>query len=136
MAKDREQTVEVPVSTLDNLQARLASLEHQLQVEREVRANPPAQVIDDKYEAWKKEAGRPASERTQDVADRRFGTAAPRFRVRLDATGEDGKPGPKITEHFPLVISANSDDEAGARYLKIMGIRKHDYRLVAEPLPA
>ncbi len=135
MAKQGE-TVTVPVEVLERMQARLDELERQTRSTQESLLNSRQLVIDPDYAAWKAEASRPASERSQDAADRKYGKANPRFRVRLDATTEDGKKGPNISEHFPLEVSANSDLEAGARYLELMGIRKHDYRVVAEPLAA
>lgn len=136
MAKDKTsvETVEVPLGVLQELQQRLAALEYAQRLTTEAVMNPRAKILDREYEAWKAEAGRTARERTQDLADARYGTTAPRFRVRLDSTGEDGKKGPHIDEHPELVLSANSDLEAQARYLALCGIRKHDYRVACEPV--
>ncbi|MES2342311.1 MAG: hypothetical protein V4597_11580 [Pseudomonadota bacterium] len=140
MAKDNEKrpdVVEVPAALWQQLQTRLETLEHAERIRQEAGAFGPAKVIlDPAYEAWKMEAARPAQARSQDVADRRYGTAAPRFRCRLDSTAPDGKPGPAVGEHPELVVSAHSDLEAQARYLELAGIRKHDYRVVALPVAA
>lgn len=136
MAKDKPETVEVPAALWERMQARLEALELAEQKRAEAAANPHALVLDSAWERWKAEAGRPASERSQDVANGRYGLAQPRFRVRLDSTAEDGKPGPRVGEHFALEISANSDLEAQARYLEIMGIKRHEYTLRTEPVAA
>lgn len=138
-AKDNPagETVEVPADLLRRMQERLEALER-AEAARAEKADDlhPKQVYDEAWAKREQDISRPASERTQEIADRLFGTAEPRFLVRLDSTTEDGKPGPDIREHFPLKISGSSDLEAGARYLKVMGITKHDYRLVAEPVAA
>lgn len=125
-------TVEVPVALLEQLRQRLDVLEGRERLREEAQARR-APVIDEEWERQKAEISRPASVRTQEMADREYGTLAPRFRVSLDPTDENGKP-VNVAEHFPLEVSAHSDLEAQARYLKLMGIRKHDYRLVAEPV--
>ncbi len=79
---------------------------------------------------------RPANVRTQELADKTYGTTGQRFRVAMDSTTEDGKPGPSIGEHFPLDICAHSDLEASGRYQQIMGIRKTDYPIRAVPVAA
>ena len=61
-----------------------------------------------------------------------YGIAGPRYKVRLDSKTEEGKPGPNVSEHPELIITANSDLEAQGRYQEICGIRKHDYRLQTE----
>ena len=122
--------VSVSADLLRQLQSRLEALERQEAVRLEIARNPNALILDPAYEAWKIEASRPAAERTQDIADRMYGTTSPRFRCKLDSTKDDGKPGPKIGEHPELLISANSDLEAQGRYLKLCGIKKHDYKLL------
>lgn len=127
------ETVTVPASTLAAMQARLEQLELRLQL-RDDAALHPTKLLDEAWQREKAELSRPASERTQDAADRKYGTEAPRFRVRLESVSESGSgKGPNIAEHFPLLVSASSDLEAGARYLSLMGITKHDHRLVVEP---
>ena len=132
MARDNEAALQARVAELEALVERLVLRDRQ----REEAAANPAAVIDRAFEDWKREAGRPASERTQDIADRTYGTEAPRFRVHLDPTSPDTGKKVNISEHFPLTLSAHSDLEAGARYQKLMGITKHDYRLVVEPAAA
>jgi hypothetical protein len=128
-----EETIEVPVSVLQQLNARLESLEHADRVRREAELNPRANILDRAYEAWKAEVGRPAKERTQDAADKAYeGPLA--FRCRLDSTTENGKPGPYIGEHPEVVVRANSAEEAEMRYLRICGIKKHDYAVKAVPV--
>jgi hypothetical protein len=73
---------------------------------------------------------------TQEIADEKYGLKGNRFTCKLDSTKEDGKPGPNVSEHFALTLSANSDLEAQSRYLEIMGIKKHDYKVVVEPAAA
>ena len=124
----KEPTVEVPVSVLEKLQARLDKLEHEQRINTELLVNSKARILDPAYEEWKKEVASSAAERSQDVADKRYGVTGKRWRVMLDSTTEDGKPGPKISEHPALVVSANSDLEAQGRYMELAGIRKHDYR--------
>jgi hypothetical protein len=133
MAKEKPETVEVPVATLQAMQARLDALELREQVRAEA-ALRPTRVLDQAWEAEKAELSRPAKERTQDAADRRFGTAAPRFRCRLDSTGEGGKPGPRVAEHFELTVSAGDPLHAQARYLETMGITQHQYKVATEPV--
>lgn len=127
----KEETVSVPVSVLQELQDRLARLENVNAVRSEAE-HKPVKILDDAYEAWKREASRPAKERSQDVANKRYGTQGKRFRVRIDSSNE-GKPGPNVSEHPELVISANSDLEARGRWEELCGIRKHDYRIVCVP---
>ncbi len=144
MAKDRpngesngpEQLVTVTTSFLESLNARLAMLEHAERARMELAQNPHANVLDQEHARWKELTARPASVRTQEIADKKYGNTEPRFKVRLDSTTEDGKPGPNTSEHFPLEISANSDLEAKARYEQVMGIRKHDYEIRVEPAAA
>ena len=126
--------VQVPVSVLEKLTSRLEALERAELLRQEFAINPRARIIDSAYENFKAEVSRSARERTQDVADKTYGTAAPRYRVRLDSTTDEGKKGPDISEHFELNISAHSDIEAQGRYLQIMGIRKHDYRVIVVDL--
>ncbi len=123
------ETVTVPVSTLAALQARLDALE-------EAASQPRTLVLDAAWEAEKAALGRPANVRTQELADRTYGTTGQRFRVAMDSTTEDGKPGPSIGEHFPLEICAHSDLEAAGRYQKVMGILKSDYPIRAVPVAA
>jgi hypothetical protein len=129
-------TIPVPAEVFQQMQARLEALEQMQRMQTEALLNPRANILDKEYEKWKQEAGRPAGERTQDVADKKYGKTAPRFNCRLDSTKEDGKPGPHIDEHPTLTISANSEHEAQGRYLELIGVTKHDYRLVAEPVAA
>lgn len=136
MAKNMEQQemVSVPAETLRQLQARLDALElaaHRDAMARAELANPKAKVIlDQAWEEEKKELAKPAAVRTQEKADKLYGIEAPRFRVRLDSTTDDGKPGPNVSEWPEIVLSAHSDLEAKGRYTELCGIRKHDYRLV------
>ncbi len=130
------ETVEVPVSVLQQLQSRLEQLERESKVRAELAINPRAMILDPEYEAYKLEMGRPAKDRTQDIADKRYGKDGKRFLVKLDSTTDEGKPGPNVSEHFELTLSANSDIEAKGRYLELMGIRKHDYRVIATPTAA
>lgn len=135
MAKsDAPEMVTIPAEEWKRLQARLDQLEASSRFAVEAVTNSRAKIIDQSYEEWKAQAGRPASERTQEVADKLYGREGQRFRVTLDSTLEDGKPGPNVREHFPLLLSANSDLEAQARYQQVMGIKKHDYRLRCEPV--
>jgi hypothetical protein len=134
MPDEREQMVKVPASALAALQARLEALEANQRTTTEALINPRARILDTAYEEWKAEASRPASERTQDVADKLYGKSLPRFKVWLDSRKEDGKPGPNIGEHFALEISAVDDVQAKGRYLQVMHISKHDYTLQAEPV--
>lgn len=139
MAKDRaEATVEVPVSLLERMQARIEALEQDRRV-REERADTDFRdktVLDRRQAEFEAAAGKTPRERTQDRADREYGTVGQRWHCRLDSTREDGTPGPDIREWFGLTLSANSDLEAQARYLKIMGITRHDYRVVVVPAEA
>lgn len=137
MAKDRGDMVQVPAADWERLQARLDALEHadRLRAERSDDFHAK-QVLDARQEALEVELMRSPQDRTQARADREYGTEGPRWHCRLDSTREDGKPGPDIREWFGVVLCANSDLEAQARYLKIMGITKHDYRVVVEPLEA
>lgn len=119
---------------VEALLARIEALELRLAQQVEASLASRSIILDQDYEAWKREAARPASERTQSKVDRTC-QGPYRFRVWLDSSG-DGKPGPKIDEVFPLVIPANSTHEAQALYLEIMGIRKHDYTVRAELVSA
>jgi hypothetical protein len=131
----RPDTVAVPANEWARLQERLATLENVQRVQGEQQGRPTV-VLDGAWEATKAELARPAKDRTQEAADKKYGTAQPRFRVRLDSTTDDGKRGPNISEHPELEISANSDLEAGARWAQLCGVRKHDYKLVATPVAA
>ena len=131
-----EETVAVPVSVLEALTKRLETLEHASRVQAEMLVNSRAAILDPEYEKWKAEVSRPTKERSQDVADRTYGTTGKRFRCFLNSITEDGKPGPKIDEHPQLVIAANSDLEAKGRYQQLCGIRKHEYRVEAIPVAA
>jgi hypothetical protein len=134
--KAKEPTVEVPVSVLEKLQARLDKLEHEQRINTEILVNGKAKILDPAYEAWKKEVARPTADRSQDVADTTYGTTGKRFRVCLDSSTEEGKAGPKIGEHPALIVAGNSNLEAQARYLQLCGIRKHDYRFKTELVQA
>lgn len=133
-AKEKVATVEVSVDLLQKLQARLDALELADRVRLE-SANPRTRVIDAEWEALKVKIARTAAERTQEIADARFPDGDP-FTVSIDPTTAEGKPGPNINEHFPLQVRGHSTHEAEARYLELMGITKHDYRLRAEPVAA
>ncbi len=133
--KKIEETVQVPVSVLQQLQTRLAALEHAEAVRREEHENPRAKIIDPTFEQWKERYSRPPQVLTQERADKEY-TGPKRFKVWLDSSSEDGKPGPKIGEHPTIEISAHSPEEAEGRYLKLCGIKKHNYRLRAEPVAA
>lgn len=137
-----ERYVDVPADVLARIEmrvaaqmiARLEALETADRQRAEAALTPQARVLDQDYEAWKREASRPAKERSQDAADRLF-TGPLRFKVRLDSTQPDGKKGPNISEHPELVIAANSDLEAQARYLHLCGIRIREpsYKVITEP---
>ncbi len=128
---ETEPMVQLPAAKLEALLSRLDALEQTQRVQTEALLNPRSNILDKAYDAWKQEAGRPASARTQDIADKTFGTSAPRFTVR-----QDGKPGPRIDEWFPLQISAVDRVQAEGRYLELCGIKKHDYQLRTEPVAA
>jgi hypothetical protein len=118
------------------LQARIASLEHDARVRAEMLDPKNKLILDKAFEDWKLEASRPAKDRTQDIVDKTYGTAEPRFRVYLDSSTEENgvvKKGPSIGEHPELVISAHGDLEAGAIYLKVCGISSHKHRLMTLP---
>ncbi len=127
------ETVEVPLSLLQQLQARLDILETRERTREEMQGRPHV-VLDAAWEAERAQLARSSQERTQEAADKKYGTTGQRFLVRLDSTDAEGKPGPNITEHFPLMVAAHGELEAGAFYLDLMGIKKHDYRIVATPL--
>ena len=128
------ETVQIEVSILQELQGRLAALELAEKQRQELAANPPDLTLDKQYEAWKAEVSRPASVRTQEIADRLF-KGPQRYSVRLD-TATKKRPDGVAPEHFPLVIAANSDLEARARYESVMGITKHDYTIRVDPVAA
>jgi len=128
----KENMVEIPASVWEAMQKRLDALEQASRLTTEAVLNSKAKILDPAYEALKVEIAKPASVRTQEIADRRFGTAGKRYRVWLDSTTPDGKKGPDISEHFPLVLSANSEHEAKAFYLDVMGITQHKYTLKHE----
>lgn len=134
MAKDKEATVEVPLSLLEEMKQRLAALEHKTRIQDEQLNASKAIILDPAYEAWKKDVGRPAAERTQDIADRLYPNGEP-FRVKIDSSKPDGKPGPNVSEHPEIVIRANSPEEAEGRYRKLCGIRGIDseYRFDVQP---
>lgn len=134
--KQTEGTVEVPASLLEKLMARLDTLEQANRVNTEILANGKAKILDPDYEAWKREVARPAAERSQDIADAKYGKEGKRFRVFLDSTAEDGEKGPNVSEHPALVISAHSDLEAEGRWKELTGIRKHDYQIKTEMVQA
>jgi hypothetical protein len=133
---DPGETVQVPRQMLEQMQQRLQTLE-QRQDERREAFLRSSQVLDMDFEDFKAKASRPASVRTQEAVDKKYGTAAPRFRVRLDSSDpQTGKPGPNVSEHFELQISALSDLEAKQKYLDAMGITKTEWRVVVEPVAA
>lgn len=139
MAKDRVDTPPVAdpekaalLVALQQMQARLDAMEQQVRVQQETLSNSRTRVIDAEYEAYKLEVARPAKDRTQDIADKKYGKDGKRFRCRLDASKSDN-PTVNISEHPELVVSANSDLEAQARYLDLCGIRKHDYAVSVTP---
>ncbi len=139
MAKQSD-TVEVPVKTWEQVQARLEALELAERVRAEKADDPlrPRAVYDAAWEQRQAEVGRPAAERTQLLADRRYGTDRPRWRVALDSTREDGRPGPNVSEHPALELSANSPEEAEGRWRLLCGVRaiSADYRMRVEPVAA
>ena len=117
--------VEVPVSVLAELNARLAKLEAQ--------ANNPDSSrsvlrLDESFERFKEEVGRPCGIRSQENADKRYGTDGRRFRVSLAPGDAKGK---NRVDFWPaLEISANSDLEAQGRYQQLCGIRGIDTNYV------
>lgn len=131
-----QEMVTIPAELLRRLESRLDTLERAEFARQELTRSPNIKILDEGWEQTKAELSRPAAERSQDIADRKYGTVGKRFRVYLDSTQEDGKPGPDVSEHPKLTISANSDLEAQARYLDLCGIHKHDYRLACEPVAA
>lgn len=137
MAKDKQDgdVVQVPRSEWEQLKSNLAELLHDKRVreEREDSLHEKA-VLDRRQQEREAQSMRSAQERTQEIADRTYGTNGQRWRCYLDSTREDGKAGPDVSIFFPLELCANSDLEAQARYQKLMGITKHDYRIVAAPL--
>ncbi len=137
MANDKQpETVTVPAEEFKQLLKRLEEAEQRSRIAVEAVTNGRALILDPEYERWKEQNSRSASERTQDIADKRFGKKGQRFTCRLDSTTEDGKPGPNVAEHFPVTLSANSDVEAEGRYLQLMGIKKHNYKVVVEAAQA
>lgn len=134
MAKDRPDVVELPKSDFEALLQRLERLEHaqRVRAESEDTLHPKA-LYDERWDARVAEAGKSAAQRTQERSDRDYGTRGPRWLVWLDSTREDGKPGPDVSEWPRLVISANSPEEATARWLILCGVRAHQYQLRAEP---
>lgn len=134
MAKDREpgDMVTIPRSEWDRLQAAITELLLDKRV-REERGDDfhAKEVLDRQREQRINSITRSCAERTQEIANKTYGTEGQRWRCYMDSTTEDGKPGPDVSIFFPLELSANSDLEAQARYQSIMGIRKHDYRIVA-----
>lgn len=132
---EREAPRGKPVEMVQVPLERLEALERLARSHEETLRNSRAAILDNAYEEWKRRTARSAAEKTQEIADQRY-QGPQRFQVSLDSRTEDGKPGPKVAEHFPLTLRAHSDLEAQARYLEVMGIRKHDYRVVVEPLPA
>jgi hypothetical protein len=138
MAKDKQaEVIQVPADDWQRLQERLTSLEYQQRLrDEQTPALHAKSVIDRRHEEFERNSMRSAQERTQEIADKNFGTDGPRWRCRLDSTTEDGRPGPDVSIFFPLDLCANSDLEAQARYQSVMGIRKHDYRIAAARVEA
>lgn len=135
MAKDRGEMVQVPAAEWEEMKATLAQLLHKERVRQEQEPGVHAKsVIEQRHEEFERNSMRSAQERTQEIADKTYGTDGPRWRCRLDSTTEDGRPGPDVSNFFALELSANSDLEAQARYLQAMGIRKHDYKVLTMPV--
>lgn len=131
---EKHETVTIPAQEWQRVLQRLEAAEQRSAAAIESVTSSRAKIIDREYEAWKLKADRPASVRTQEIANERYPKGTP-YRCSFDPTGEDGKP-KNISEHFPLQIRANSDLEAKARYLDLMGISKHSYKVIVEPVGA
>jgi hypothetical protein len=125
MAKNgNDDVVSVPRSEWEDMKAQLAVLlDHKRRADEQ--ASRPSAILDDAYLAWKAEVSRPAAVRSQEKADRDY-TGPRRYRVRIDTTRPDGKPGPNCSEHPTIEINANSPHEAEGRYRELCGIRGID----------
>lgn len=135
MAKDRD-TVEVPAGEYRQLLARLEALEHADRV-RQTREQEGARavVLDEAWEARQAELQKTTAQRTQAIADRRWGTQGPRWRVCLVSVPEsEGASPPDISEVPTLLLSANSPEEAEVRFLKVCGIIRHEHRVEVAPV--
>lgn len=133
MAKDSD-TVEVPASLLADLKAQVEGLRAEVRLAQEKTESVHAkQVYDQAWERKVAEAGKTPAQRTQEASDRAYGKKGQRFDVWLDSTTEDGRPGPNVSDWPRVAVSANSPEEAGARWLKLVGIRSHRHTLRAEP---
>jgi hypothetical protein len=134
-----EPMVTLPAADLAALQARLGALEAAERVRAEIAVplhlRPDA--VDAAMEARRAAVSRPASVRTQEIADKKFGTSAPRWLVKIETMVENTPYGkaPNISEHFPLTLSASNEPEACARYLSTMGITHlaEYHKVVATP---
>lgn len=135
MAKD-EEMVTISAAVLKEIQTRMEVLEQAQRINTELLVNSKARILDPDYEMWKMEASRSAQERSQSIVEQKFGVKGKLYRCKLDSTQDDGKPGPKIDEHPVLIIPGNSEYEAQGRYLEIIGVRKHDYKVKTELVSA
>lgn len=79
-------------------------------------------------------ASRSCLDRTQEVVDHNWGadTKLTRYQVQL-VRNPDVRGTP---ESFPLVIPANSPEEAQGRYMSVCGIRSTDHYIQASPVDA
>lgn len=130
-------TVEVPAQLMADLKAQVESLRAEVQLAREREQGVhEKQVYDAAWEKRVAEAALSAAERTQRASDKEYGTAGPRWKVWLDSTDRDGRPGPSVAEWPAVLISANSPEEAEARWLRLCGVRSHKHTLRAEAVAA
>lgn len=137
MSADKAQTVEVPASLLANLQAQVESLSARLRLAEERQQGVHEKQVYD--QAWEKRvalAGQTPAARTQQESDRLYGTKGPRWKVWLDSTERDGRPGPNVSEWPAVVVSARSPEEAEGRWLKLCGIRSHKHTVRSEAVAA
>jgi hypothetical protein len=124
-------TVTIPAGELRQLLDRLERLEYSERL-RQARNDPNAKILDPDWDAHKIEASRPAAERTQDIADR-IHAGPHRYQCCFDASESD-KPNVRIHEHPAIIIRANSPEEAEVRWLRLIGVRKHDYKVKVTPI--
>lgn len=138
MAKDTKDaaptqpdTVTVKASDLKALMDRIDRLEHEQRITDERLDRKAKVILDQKFEDWKKKVSRSAGERTQEIADEKWGKDGPRFRCKLEWVSKTENEKPRsIAEHPEIELSANSEHEASGRYLELCGITKHDHKLV------
>lgn len=129
--------VQIPVAELQDMKARLQQLEGKLSGRVVVDSDPHALVLDSAFEAKKAEASKTSLVRTQEKADRQWGTSSPAWQVHLESRkGEDGKPLVSTSEHPKVRISAGSKEEAIGRYQLLCGILSTEHLFVAEPVAA